>query len=144
MEVPMGPLESLARSWFEVVWGKQDFAAARRLASADCRFIDHGVGAPGEIGLAELEQRSRTLVRAIPDLHFEVEDAIEAGDQVALRMTVSGTHRGEGLGIPPTGNAIRIAGVTIGRYRDGLLVEGRNFFDLLSLYEQVGAVRRPS
>ena len=48
--------------------------------------------------------------------------AIEAGDQVALRMTVSGTHRGEGLGISPTGKPIRIVGVTIGRYRDGLLV----------------------
>lgn len=144
MELPMGTLESLARGWFEVVWGKQDFAAARRLASADCRFIDHGVASPGEIGLAEFEERSRALARAIPDLHFEVDDAIEAGDQVALRMTVTGTHRGEGLGVPPTGRAIRITGITVGRYRDGLLVEGRNFFDLLSLYEQVGAVRRPS
>jgi hypothetical protein len=41
-------------------------------------------------------------------------------------------------------DAIRIAGVTIGRYRDGLLVEGRNFFDLSSSCEQVGALRRPS
>jgi predicted ester cyclase len=41
------------------------------------------------------------LSKVFPDLHFKVEDILTEGDKVAYRLTVSGTHKGEFLGIPP-------------------------------------------
>ena len=45
------------------------------------------------------------LHRAFPDLHITVEDLIAEGDKVVARDTVSGTHQGEYMGLPPTGKS---------------------------------------
>lgn len=42
-----------------------------------------------------------------PDLHFEIEDQLAEGDKVVSRWTITGTHRGEWVGIPPTGKQMR-------------------------------------
>jgi predicted ester cyclase len=42
------------------------------------------------------------LCRAFPDVHFQIEDIVAVGDKLAYRLTVSGTHKGEFQGIPPT------------------------------------------
>ena len=49
------------------------------------------------------------LLRAFPDLHITVEDVIEEGDKIASRNTVTGTHRGEYMGLPPTGRPVTYA-----------------------------------
>jgi predicted ester cyclase len=41
------------------------------------------------------------LHRVYPDLHITIEDLIEEGDKLVSRNTVTGTHRGEYMGIPP-------------------------------------------
>jgi predicted ester cyclase len=46
------------------------------------------------------------LHRAYPDLHITVEDSIAEGDRVVSRDSVTGTHRGEHMGIPPTGKSV--------------------------------------
>jgi predicted ester cyclase len=40
---------------------------------------------------------------AFPDLHYTVEDAIEAGDKIVHRLSASGTMKGDFLGMPATG-----------------------------------------
>src|SRR6476646_1928420 len=46
------------------------------------------------------------LLRAFPDLHLTVEDLIAEGDKVVGRTTVTGTHRGEFMGLAPPGKSI--------------------------------------
>ncbi|HVX28857.1 MAG TPA: ester cyclase, partial [Nitrolancea sp.] len=46
------------------------------------------------------------LHRAFPDLHIAIEDVIAEGDKVVIRNTVTGTHQGEYMGLPPTGRSI--------------------------------------
>jgi hypothetical protein len=50
--------------------------------------------------------RRARLLRAYPDLHITIEDLIEEGDKGVCRDTVSGTHQGEYMGIPPTGKSV--------------------------------------
>ena len=52
------------------------------------------------------------LYRAMPDVEYRIEDAVTSGDKVAMRWEGHGTHRGEYLGISPTGNALSYGGVT--------------------------------
>ena len=51
-------------------------------------------------------------------------------------------HRGEGLGIAPSGNALDIHGMAMALIRNGQIVEAWNCFDFLTLYAQVGLVQR--
>jgi steroid delta-isomerase-like uncharacterized protein len=52
------------------------------------------------------------LYRAIPDLEYRLDDAISSGDKTAIRWEGHGTHRGEYLGMPPTGRALSYGGIT--------------------------------
>jgi predicted ester cyclase len=80
------------------------------------------------------------LLRAFPDLHITVDDLIEAGDKIVARQTVSGTHRGEYMGIPPTGLRVTYAEIFILRFAGGRLAESWGVVDVMSQMRQLGAV----
>jgi predicted ester cyclase len=59
------------------------------------------------------------------------------GERVAFRWSVSGTHVGEWLGIPPTGNHARAAGISVFRIADGKVVESWTSTDLSPTEEEL-------
>jgi predicted ester cyclase len=71
-----------------------------------------------------------TLRPAIPDLTVELHDQIAEGDKVVTRKTISGTHKGVFLGVPPTGRRITIRVTDIVRIRNGQYVEHWGSADL--------------
>jgi predicted ester cyclase len=60
---------------------------------------------------------------AFPDVQLSIEDQVAEGDKVVTRWIGSGTHQGEMMGIAPTGNQVRVDGMTISRIEDGKIVE---------------------
>lgn len=80
------------------------------------------------------------LHRAFPDLHVTVEDVIAEEDKVVARDTVIGTHRGEYMGIPPTGKSITYNEIFIARFADGRIAETWGVVDVLSQMRQLGAI----
>jgi steroid delta-isomerase-like uncharacterized protein len=77
---------------------------------------------------------------AFPDWHSDQHALIAEGDLVVERFTASGTHRGEVLGVPPSGNTVSLPGINIFRVRDGLIVERWGRLDELGLLRQLGVV----
>jgi steroid delta-isomerase-like uncharacterized protein len=75
---------------------------------------------------------------AFPDLEGILEDQAAEDDKVVNRYSGRGTHRGEFLGVSPTGREVTISGVTIFRFREGKIVEGWDFYDGLGLLRQLG------
>ena len=85
-----------------------------------------------------------TMIRsAIPDLHITLEEDIAEGDKVVSRWRAQGTHRGELMGIAPTGNRVIITGITIHRIEEGKIVEEWENWDALGLMQQIGAIPSP-
>ena len=80
---------------------------------------------------------------AFPDLHYTVEDAIEAGDKVVHRLAASGTMKGDFLGIPATGTRATWTEIHIGRVANGRLVEHWGLVDQLGMMVQLGAIPAP-
>lgn len=76
---------------------------------------------------------------AFPDLEGILEDQTAEDDKVVNRYAGRGTHRGEFLGVSPTGKEVKISGVTIFRFREGKIVEGWDFYDGLGLLRQLGS-----
>jgi steroid delta-isomerase-like uncharacterized protein len=80
------------------------------------------------------------LLRAYPDLHVTIEDLIAEGDKVVVRNTVTGTHRGEYMGIPPTGKSVTYNEIFITRFADGRITETWGVVDVLSQMRQLGVI----
>ena len=80
------------------------------------------------------------LLAACPDLHITIEDLIEEGDEVVFPNTVTGTHQGEHMGIPPTGKSITYNEIFIARFADGRIAETWGVVDVLSQMRQLGVI----
>jgi predicted ester cyclase len=63
---------------------------------------------------------------------------IAEGDKVSLRWTATGTHRGELVGIAPTGNRVNVSGNLTARFSGGKIVEDHDIWDTLKLAQQIG------
>lgn len=91
-------------------------------------------------GAQALKEVFSRLHRAFPDLHVTVEDLIEEGDKVVGRNTVTGTHLGEHMGRPPTGNTVAYNEIFIVRFVDGGIAETWGVVDVFSQMKQLGAL----
>ena len=80
---------------------------------------------------------------AFSDLVLTVEDQIAEGDKVVTRFTARGTHRGELMGIPPTGVKVVVTGISIDRFVGGRSVESWTHYDFMSLLKQLGVLTAP-
>ena len=78
--------------------------------------------------------------RAMPDYDVTHEDLIAAGDEVAVRNTVSGTHQGGFMGHQPTGRRIEMRTMDIHQVRDGTIVTTWHLEDFAGLMAQLTAV----
>ncbi|MFN8186409.1 MAG: ester cyclase [Gaiellales bacterium] len=104
-------------------------------------FVEHE-GVPGLAPTREGVIQFFTLYRAaFPDLRFTPEDILPSGDKVVSRLRVTGTHRGEFMGMPATGRSIDVQVIDIIRFGDdGLAHEHWGAFDAMTMMQQLGAL----
>ena len=74
-------------------------------------------------GLEGYKQIGAYLLSVFPDMKMTIDDLIAEGDKVVVRSTFSGTHKGEFMGITPTGKKITTTAINIYRIADGKLIE---------------------
>jgi steroid delta-isomerase-like uncharacterized protein len=96
--------------------------------------VDFGRFPAGTEGLKQLISAYRT---AFPDLKVTLDDIFAEGEMVAFRWSVSGTHLGDWLGIPPTGNHVTATGITLFRIASGKVIESWTSIDLSPADEEL-------
>jgi predicted ester cyclase len=79
---------------------------------------------------------------AFPDWHNEVEELISADDAVVARLTFTGTHRGELLGVAPTGRRVSYVGAAIFHLDDGKIASAWVVGDTQELWRALGVLSR--
>ena len=99
-------------------------------------YLDHS----NNVGREGLKKLIAMGLNAFPDWHETIEDIIAEGDKVWVRLTYTGTHKGEFMGLSPTGKKITSKAVDIYRVVNGKLVEYWNVTDNINILKQVGAV----
>ncbi|AZQ73664.1 ester cyclase [Streptomyces sp. L500] len=116
-------------------WNRGDLAAMTRFWSPDMvHYGRDGEPLPGTDVAAEMAR----FMNAFPDLRLTVHAMVAEGDLVATRLTVEATHKGEYLGVPATGRAVRVPLLGQLRVVDGAVVEHWGVADGLYLLEQLG------
>ena len=113
--------KEIVRRFSDELWGQGNLAAADQILSVD--LIEHNP-LPGQPPGREGHKQVVALFRsAFPDLHVVTEDLVEEGDRVALRWKAEGTHRGDLMGLAPTGKRVTLTGIEILRINGGKIVE---------------------
>jgi steroid delta-isomerase-like uncharacterized protein len=132
--------EALARAFYEPFRTGDTSVYDRVLAEDWANYpLDPGQQ-PGRAGIAPVVARFRA---DFADLSVTIEDVIVAGDKVTVRSTLRSTHRGDLLGLPPTGRAVEFMAIDIHRIEGGRIAETWHVEDYLGLLRQLGATIRP-
>jgi steroid delta-isomerase-like uncharacterized protein len=108
------------------------------LVIADTHAITDPTVAGGAVGPSAYRRQVERFLTGLPDLHFEVDDTITEKDNLVVYWTITGTHRGEFLGVPPTNKKVAFSGITINQIRNGQIIESTVIWDGLGLLEQFG------
>jgi steroid delta-isomerase-like uncharacterized protein len=128
----------LPRRFYDEVMTGGDLDRIPELCAED--IVDHE--APPEMpqGIEGVRAFVQMFREGFPDLRGTVEDAFSAGDRVAARVKITGTHEGEFMGIPASGNRIEIDAIDIVRIVDGKAAEHWGVTDNMALMQQIGAI----
>ena len=132
--------KALIRRWVEAM----NSGTWRQAADALCTttFVLHDPMAPPGLpaGPQGMKDYVAPYFAAFPDLQWTVEDQLAEGDEVMTRFTQRGTHRGEFMGIAPTGKHVTVTGIAICRVEEGKMAEAWQNLDTLGLLQQLGAI----
>lgn len=82
--------------------------------------------------LEGVQQSVALYTKVLSDLTLVVEDQVTEGHRVTSRFVVSGTSFGK---------RVRFAGITISRFKDGVIVEDWSVTDTLGMLRQLGVWR---
>lgn len=114
------------------------FELLDKVVAPDC--IDHDP-APGQVPGPEGYRMFFSGMRtAFPDMEVSLEAAVQDEDTIAFAYTLTGTHTGPLQNIPATGKKVKIRGLQISKFRDGMMVERWGSSDELGLLKQLGVI----
>lgn len=130
--------KAIMRRYVEEVWNRGNIAVISEFVAPN--HVGHRAGKDIK-GLAEFKDWVTSNRNAFPDLHFEIHSQIAEEDMVVNTWTLTGTHKGEFMGIAATGKKFTVPGVSIYRLSEGKQVESWGYWDRLPVLQQLGVIQ---
>lgn len=117
----------------------RDYDGLRNLCDADYVYTGaDGVeqkGADAGVAVAEM------YLTAFPDVSLEITEQWAPSDDVSIiEFVARGSHTGPLGDIPPTGKPVEVHVCNVIEARDGKVVREREYFDSLSMLQQLGVI----
>jgi steroid delta-isomerase-like uncharacterized protein len=109
-----------------------------QVVAPDC--VDHDPAAGQVVGPAGYRMFFSGMRAAFPDMAVALETMVANDDTIAFAYTLTGTHKGPLMAIPPSGKKVRIRGLQISKFKGGKMVERWGSSDELTLLKQIGAI----
>jgi predicted ester cyclase len=104
----------------------------------DPGYIEHTRN--GDFTLEKVKATTTMFFKAFLDSSWTVENMVAEGDRVAYQVIIKGTHKGQFMGIAPTGNKIEMVDTSIKRIINGKFAESWGTIDSLSMMQQLGII----
>jgi ketosteroid isomerase-like protein len=135
--------KEMVRKFFEEVWNKGNLDYLDEVYAPDFKLhaLWQNTSAGGAIEATGIEPAKQVIggwLSGFPDLQVAVEDQVAEGDKVGSRHSSRGTHTNTFMGIPPTGKAATVTGMTLTRIEGDKMVEAWTSWDALGMFEQLG------
>ena len=131
--------KAVVRRIYDELWNERRLEVADEVIAEggvnyDTGLIAHPFGPEGMKGTV------RMVSCGFPDNVHRVEEMIAEGDTMVARVTLTGTHEGGFMSIPPTGRKIEVTEIHIYRLEGGEAVEHRVGRDDLGAMRQLRVI----
>ena len=131
---------ALMERFIEEVWNRGNLEVADEIFHPQAFSPSAPNLPPGAEGVKAIATMFRN---AFPDFWMEIEYMVAEDDRVAARFRQGGTHKGELMGIAPTGKQVSWTETGILRVADGKVVESWYDVDMIGLMQQLGVIPSP-
>lgn len=118
-------------------------AIVDEICSPDLVEHQFGMAGRGAEAIAHVKAAIRDVHRAVPDISFTIEDSVESGDVIWVRVRAQGTATGPFFG-PPSGRPIDFMVIDVARVADGRITEHWGVPDRFAMLAQTGVLDRLS
>jgi steroid delta-isomerase-like uncharacterized protein len=115
------------------IYNKRDLSIIDEIYSPDYVTV-----LTGKKGIAASKEIFAGQLAAFPDIHQTTNDIVAEGELVAIRYTVTGTHKGTYMGVPATGKYGIVTGINVFRVINGKIMQTWRYNDDLGFLQQVG------
>ena len=132
---------TVMRRMFEEGFATGGTAVVDELCAADLVEHQFGMAGVGADAIQHVKDAIRDVHKTTPDMSFTIEDSVEHGDTIWVRVRARGTATGPFFG-PPSGRPVDITVVDIARIVNGRIVEHWGVPDRFALLAQTGILNR--
>ena len=132
---------TVLRRLFAEGFATGDGAIVDEVCAPDLVEHQFGMAGVGADAIQHVKDAIRQVHAATPDMSFTIEDSVEHGDTIWVRVRARGTATGPFFG-PPSGRPVDITVVDIARIVDGRIVEHWGVPDRFALLAQTGILNR--
>lgn len=101
--------------------------------------VEDSMHATPFVGRQAILARKRAGFTAMPNLKITVTNRVVHGDQLTVEWVASGTHTSDYPGLPASGRAFSIPGVTVVVRREGKIVRESLYYDMAEVHRQLGS-----
>ena len=129
----------IVRRFYDEIVNTGDVSRISEIVSDDYTEVMDGKRYP--VGVQGAASHVLGVRNTYPDLHLTIDRQISEGEWVATCITARGTHKGEWIGIAPTGRQVVFTGVNVDRVVDGRIVEHGGAANMLGPLLEIGAIR---
>ncbi len=137
---------SIIRKLFDA-FNAKDADAIAALAADDYVLIDCASGEKYE-GPEGARRNAEGWLTPFADVSVEVLNVVESGDWAVAECVGRGTHSGPmqtPMGeVPATGKQLELHFCSVIKVRDGKIVEGRDYYDAMTIASQLGLIPEPA
>jgi predicted ester cyclase len=132
---------TVMRRMFEEGFATGETAVVDELCAADLVEHQFGLAGAGAEAIQHVKHAIRDVHAMAPDISFTIQDSVERGDTIWVRVRAQGTATGPFFG-PPSGRPVDITVVDIARIVNGRIVEHWGVPDRFALLAQTGILNR--
>lgn len=124
---------------YAALWNERDYSSISDVVADS--FVHVTPGAPdGEVrGPEGVEAFMREITDAFPDFEVTIRETLTDDETAMIEHEFTMTHEGEFAGVPATGREVELRSMAKCHVADGKLQELREYVDMQSFLEQVGA-----
>jgi len=131
--------KAVVRRLYEEVWSRRRVDVIKEIISPSHALHDANVTG-SSVGPEAYKRQFLSFIAGFPDLRFSIEDVVAEESKVVVSWNISGTHKGEFLGVAATNKKISVDGITINHIANGKIMDSYISWDALSLLQQLGAI----